>query len=233
LVETAGILVACALMGCDFEKHKEDAYRASVNPENGKIVEVNGEQFRIVYIGGVRFRFPDTNQYRWAGAYATGPSSDGLDIDLYWPDIPPGKASGTSPITLSEGKIYKTNAVKVTVSGVREGYGLADFKTLEKRFKLNSSQYYVRDDLALGLRTFSSKEHPDFTPYAYSLGTDVLTPIDHEPVLLRGGYIYFNYAPTVDVRIIMMGWDRDINPNWKGIYLGVIETLNKYRESSK
>lgn len=55
------------LIGCDYEKHKAEKYRASVNPENGKIVEVDGEKFRIVYIGGVRFRFPDTPQFGGGG----------------------------------------------------------------------------------------------------------------------------------------------------------------------
>jgi hypothetical protein len=34
------------------------------------------------------------------------------------------------------------------------------------------------------------------------------------------------------VRIIMRGWNGGgFNPDWKGVYLGVIETLNKYREN--
>jgi len=56
------------LMGCNpSEQDKRDKYQETVNPENGKFVEVNGERFQIIYIGGTPFRFPNTRQFRVVG----------------------------------------------------------------------------------------------------------------------------------------------------------------------
>jgi hypothetical protein len=225
-----GFLLLAILTGCDVEKHKRDNYRASVNPEHGKIVEVNGEQFRIVYIGGVRFRFPDTYQFGWTGPYATDPTTDGVSISFNWPDVPPGKVPGIKFISLDP-PIGMSNQVDVIVMGRTEPIEIDKSKTVGLPSFLNPANYIVHDDLTLGLRILSPKEYPGLPSYAYSLTDDALTPLEHQPVTLSSAEtIYFNYAPKIWVRINMTGWIGHINPNWKGIYLGVVETLNKYRE---
>ena len=65
----------------------------------------------------------------------------------------------------------------------------------------------------------------------YSLNNEILTPFYHEAVVVDGSFIYFMFRKKINVRIIMVGWQYRINPNWKGIYLGVVETLNKYQGS--
>jgi hypothetical protein len=101
-----------------------------------------------------------------------------------------------------------------------------------------SVEYIVRDDLKLGLRTFVSKNTPKelinkgYVDYGYSLTNDAVEPWGGQPIVVSREYIYFSYAPQITVRIIMRGW-LHINPNWKGIYLGVVETLNKYQEDKK
>jgi hypothetical protein len=216
------VLLLMLLMGCDSEKDRRDKYQATVNPENGKIVEVNGEKFRIVYIGGVRFRFPITFGLGWTGVYANKPETESVGIGLYWPDIPPGKAPGTER--------SRNNSVSVLVMGKKEPVKIDKSVTIEQKNRLNPADYIVRDDMKLGLRTFSPKEFPNFRSYAYSLTEDAVTPWGHEPVMISSEYIYFIYAPQIEVRIEMWREKEDIDPNWKGIYLGVVETLDKYRE---
>lgn len=216
------MLLLMLLTGCESEQDRIDKHQATVNPENGKIIEVNGEKFRIIYIRGVRFRFPKNNTFIMA-------SESSIHIHLMWPDIPPGKAPETKPIAL-EGRIDKTNFVEVVVDERKDPIESDKSLTFEQRHHLNSDDYIVRDDLQLGLRLFCSKQNPNFVHYAYSLTKDALTPLEREPVVQSGGFIYFDYLPNVAVRIEMMGWMGLINPDWKGIYLGVIETLNKYRE---
>lgn len=223
-----GFLLFTLLTGCDLDSSEKN--KPPVNPDHGKRVEINGEKFRIIYIGGVRFRFPDTNTYVWA-------SESSIHINLYWPDIPPGKSPGTKPFKWLDEKNYRTNAVNVQVIGMDEPITIDKSKTLEQQWNLSSSNYIVRDNLTLGLRTFASKTASQklidngYFDYAYSLTDDALTPLEHQPVMVsHGESIYFNYAPKIQVRIFMMGWIGHVNPDWKGIYLGVVETLNKYRE---
>jgi hypothetical protein len=215
-----GFLLFTLLTGCNMDNPEEN--KPSINPENGKIVEVNGEKFRITYIGGVRFRFPDTNQF--------GTRSEGVSIHLYWPDIPPSMAPETKPFRWLDGNNYKTNSVEVQVRETREPIEIDTPKTVEDKWRLNSSKYNIYDDLKLGLKIFYPKAHPNLPAYAYSLTNDAIEPWGGQPIVVSGEFITFMYAPQVSVRIIMMGWTGDINPDWKGVYLGVIETLNKYRE---
>lgn len=234
------VLIAALLMlliGCDYEKRKAEKYRASVNPENGKIVEVDGEKFRIVYIGGVRFRFPDTRQFGGGGIYVDksnehlppDPLINTLYMDLYWPDIPPGKAPGTTYKALDK-LGGRTNSVDVLVKGTDKPIIIDHTKTVEQRHRLDPAIYDVHDDLNLGLRIYNPKTHPDLAEYAVALTEDATEPWGGQPIVIQTGYIFFSYAPQVRVRIVMTGWLGRINPDWKGIYLGVVETLNKYRE---
>jgi hypothetical protein len=231
-----GFLLFTLLMGCNVDDPEEKA--RAVNSEHGKQVEVNGEKFRIIYIGGVRFRFPDTNQFGWTGPFSTEPTTDGVDISLYWPDIPPGKAPGTKYLKTLDGNNYGTNQVEVIVRGTVAPIVRDPSQTVEERWRLNSDEYIVRDNLELGLKTFVAKNTPKemiergYAHYAYSITKDALEPWSNQPVVVNGEFITFMYSPQVSVRISMMGWGGYINPDWKGIYLGVVETLNKYRETN-
>lgn len=223
------------VMGCKpEEQERREKYQTTVNPENGKIVEVNGEKFRIVYIGGVRFRFPINNQFGWIGGHASDPTTNGMDIDLYWPDIPPGKAPGTKYAKWLDGKYEVSNLIIVLVRGrSEEEVMLRDNKTPEQWFNLTPTNYIVRDNKELGLRTFTSKKQPkdhitqDWFQYAYTLTEDAIEHWSGKPVEILYGHIHFNYAPKVRVEIRLPGY---IDKNWKDTYLGVVETLNKYRE---
>ncbi len=222
-------LVALLLvMGCKSEdQERQEQHQTSVNPEHGNIVEVNGETFQIAHIGGVRFRFPYTNTFvvRPSIAY----------LHLNWPDIPPGKAQKTK-FTAIDGKIGRTNSIEVQITANNEPIVIDKNKSVEERWRLNASDYIVRDDLKLGLKTFVSKTTAKnlidmgVVDYAYSLTDDAIEPWGGQPIVVSGEFISFMYAPEVSVRIVMMGWTGHINPDWKGIYLGVVETLNKYRE---
>jgi hypothetical protein len=223
-----GFLLWLLLTGCDWDSTKKN--KPPINLDHGKRVEINGEKFRIIYIGGVRFRFPDNDTFVWASQVGD------ININLYWPNIPPGKAPGTKSFRWLEDKSERTNAVNVIVRETSEPIEFDKSKTLEQQFNLSPSDYIIRDDLTLGLRTFVSKIASQklidngYFDYAYSLTDDAQTPWGHQPVMVFGESISFMYTPQVRVRITMMGWNDHINPNWKGIYLGVIETLNKYRE---
>jgi hypothetical protein len=220
------LMVGCRDQISD-EKRRIAKYQATLKPENGRIVEVNGEEFRIVYIGGVRFRFPNTNQFHWNGADANSPSSDGISIHLLWPDIPPGKSLQTKFVAM-EGEIGRTNSIEAQVRGASEPVLIDKSKTIEELWRLNANNYFFHDDPKSGLRIFNAKETPNFPAYLYSLKNDANDPVSGLPVVVSDGqFIHFMFAPQVSVRIIMMG---GIHPDWKGIYLGVIETLNKYRE---
>jgi hypothetical protein len=102
-----------------------------------------------------------------------------------------------------------------------------------QHLRVSTWDYIFHDDLKLGLRVFSPKQFPNQITHAYSLTNDAIEPWDGRPVVVSDGYIYFSYAPRVRVRIQIMGWTDQINPNWKAIYLGVVETLDKYREDQK
>jgi hypothetical protein len=224
------------LAGCDpyqDEKRKVAKYQAAVNPENGRIVEVNGQEFRIVYIGGMRFRFPNTNQFRWNGSFATSSSSDGVSIYLLWPDIQSGKSPETKFMAM-EGDIGRNNNIEVQVRGKDKPVIIDKNKEFGLPYYLNPDDYIIRDDLELGLRKFvsksTSKELIDkgSFDYAHSLTNDATEPWSGRPIVVSRGFINFMYAPKVSVRIITMGIPQD----WKGIYLRAIETLNKYREDN-
>jgi len=215
-------------MGCDLDSSEKN--KPPVNPDHGKRVEINGEKFRIIYIGGVRFRFPDNNTFVWSSL-----SGDGIHIHLDWPNIPPGKVPETKPLQWLDGKIHRNNQVEVQIIGKEEPIQIDTSKTVEQRWNLGPPNYIAHDDLTLELRIYSPKEAPTFPSYAFSLTDDALTPLEHQPVkIMDGGSIYFYYAPKVQVRIFMMGWHGlglgTVDPNWKSTYLGVLETLNKYRE---
>lgn len=217
-------------------------YYANVNkyvpinpPDHGQRLEINGEKFRIIYIGGVRFRFPDNDTFIWPSLVG-----DGINIHLDWPNIPPGRSPGTKYVEWYEGKIRRNNQVELQVIGKEDAIKIDPNQTVEQLWNLSSSKYVVHDDLALGLRVYSPKEAPSFPAYAVSLTDDAFTPLDHQPVMVwDGGSIYFYYAPKVEVRVHMMGWGGmgmsmgKIDPNWKSTYLGVLETLNKYREDKQ
>jgi hypothetical protein len=219
------------LVSCDNnidEKRRIAKYQATVNSENGRIVEVNGEEFRIVYIGGVRFRFPEyigTGHISWTGTSggpSTGPESDGIYMALFWPDIPPGKSPETKTSFL--------NSVTVQAKGTSEPASFSEseaykFKVFGLPYYVSPDDYIVRDDLKLGLRIFSRKEKPNNTDYVYSLKNDAIDPVSGLPVIVSDNYISFRFAPQVSVRIFMKD-----TTHWKDIYLGVVETLNKYRE---
>lgn len=222
-----GFLLFTLITGCDLDSAEKN--KPPVNPEHGKRVEINGEKFRIIYIGGVRFRFPDNDTFYWAS-----PSGD-INIHLDWPNIPPGKVPETKPLQWLDGKIHRNNQVEVIVRGTIEPITVDTSKTVGLPSFLNPANYIVHDDLKLGLRIYSPKEAPTFPSFAFSLTEDALTPLEHQPVMVSdGGSIYFNYAPKIKVRISMMGWHGlglgTVDPNWKSTYLGVVETLNKYRE---
>jgi len=213
-----GFLLFTLLTGCDLDSSEKN--RPPVNPDHGKRVEINGEKFRIIYIGGVRFRFPDNNTFVWAS------QSGDIHIHLDWPNIPPGKVPETKYIEWLDGKISRSNQVEVQVIGKEEPIQIDTSKTVEQWWNLGPPNYIVHDDLTLGLKIYSPKEFPTQPAYAFSL-----TPLEHQPVLVLYGDIFFNYVPKVEVRIHMMGWrGGGISPNWKDTYLGVVETLNKYRE---
>jgi hypothetical protein len=225
------------LIGCKSEEQdRREKYRTTVNPENGKLVTVKGEKFRIVYIGGVRFQFPDTpdRQFGWTGQFAASPITDGVDMHFYWPDIPRGKAPGTKYAKRLDGKYEVSNLIIVLVRGrSEEEIMLRDNKTPEQWFNLSATNYIVRDNKELGLRTFTSKKQlkdriaQDWFQYAYTLTEDAIEPWSGKPVEILYGSIHFNYAPKVRVEIRLPG---NIDKNWKDTYLGVVETLNKYRE---
>jgi hypothetical protein len=205
------LLIFQLLVGCDpyqDEKSRRAKYQATVNPDNGRIVEINGEEFRIVYIGGVRFRFPEkisNGHIGWTGASGgpvTKPETDGVDMTLLWPDIPPGKTPRTKYSESSDGKSDRSNIVFVQVRSTSDPIVIETTKTIEQRLLLvDSSNYIVRDDLKLGLRTFSPKEHPNNFSAAYSLLPDVTSPWGHQPITISGGFMDFNYAPKITVQI--------------------------------
>jgi hypothetical protein len=218
-----GLLLFTLLTGCDLDSSEKN--KPLVNPDHGKRVEINGEKFRIIYIGGVRFRFPDNDTFIWASL-----SGDGIHIHLDWPNIPPGKAPETKYIEWLDGKIHRNNQVEVRVIGKEEPFQIDTSKTVEQRWNLTPDKYIAHDDLTLGLKIYSPKEAATFPSYAFPL-----TPLEHYPVLLMSGNsIYFDYSPRIQIKIFMMGWDGlglgTIAPIWKETYLGVVETLNKYRE---
>jgi hypothetical protein len=232
------LLILQLLVGCDpyqDEKRKVAKYQATVNPENGRIVEINGEEFRIVYIGGVRFRFPEkipNGHIGWtgiSGGPVTGPETDGVHISFCWPDIPFGKV----PDAKCSGAPGEGNLIDVIVTGTEMQNETDKSKVFGLPYYVNPDDYIVRDDLKLGLRIFSEKGTPNNPSYAHSLTDDAITPVDNKPVIVTNNYIYFRYAPKIEVRINMMMYGNPINPNWKGIYLGVVETLNKYREDKQ
>ncbi len=217
-------LLLSLLMGCNVDNSDEKT--GQIGADHGMVFEVNGEKFRIANLGGVRFRFPDNYTFVVHPHVAY--------MHLNWPDIPPGKASDKKLVPMKDA-MGKTNSVEVLISATNEPVKIeADkSKVFGLPYYVNPDDYIVRDDLKLGLRIFSSKETPNYPSYAYSLNNDALTPVDHKPVIVSDNYIYFYYAPRVEIRINMWVYGSNINPNWKEIYLGVIETLNKYREVKK
>lgn len=236
-----GLLGLSLLAGCD-NMFGKDKKKLTMDPEHGKEIERNGQKFTVYVVAGERFVVPVFLQ---SGYILSGPAdSDGVagfDLHLLWPDIPPNKAPETKFIESTPDRVGNRtrNQIEVQVHEdtiVRSGDA---YQASVQSGSWASPDYIVRDDLALGLRFFIHKNatqaqiEDGLFNVAYSLTEDARTPYYHEPVVVGGDSIAFAYTKNIHIRIIMMGWNRRINPNWKGIYLGVIETLSNYREDKK
>lgn len=227
-----GLLGLTLLAGCDnmFGWGKK---KPVIDPEHGKEIERNWQKFRVYVVGGVRFNVPVSHHVGQV-------DPDGFDMSLLWPNIPPGKAPGIKFTESPPDRVGNktSNQVEVIVRTSHEGARNIDaYAAFEQQRSVWASPDYIsRDDAELGLRLFAKKSRPNeavsepFFREGYALNNEVLTPYYRLPVVVQGGYIYFIYAPNIHVRISMLGWGM-INPNWKGIYLGVAETLNNYQES--
>jgi len=225
-----GFLLWMLLTGCDMEKDRQDKYKASINPENGKIVEVNGEKFRIIYIGGVRFRFPDTDQFRWVGGqYASSPLTDGIDMSLYRLEVQPGKVPGTKSYRWFYGDIEKPDPISVQIRGTIEPVEIDSTKEPSLPRHMSPTIYIGHDDVNLGLKVFSHKDSPKIPSYAYPL-----TPLEHPVYIPDISAMYINYAPKVKAEVDLKNMGNlSIDPNWKEIYFEVVNTLNQYREDKQ
>lgn len=227
LLELMGMTL---LVGCDDMIGKEKK-KSMIDPDHDKQIEKNGQKYRIFVVGGTRFLVPDVPQYTPANTDGVA----GFDLNLAWPDIPLGKSPNTKiekSLPDSDGN-QTTNLVVVQVherpaSQTGDGYQSYSHTALGL-----PSRYVFKDDTELRLRMFASKDTPNFFNKGYSLDKEVITPFYHDAVLVDGGFISFLYTPNIHVRIIMYGWQYRINPNWKDVYLGVVETLNNYREEAK
>lgn len=213
------------LFGYDaYMRSEKVKFPAKIHPEQNEVYDINGQRYRVIYIGGVRFHFPEN--YYLAGN-DPGPTA-GVNFGLYWPDIPPGKVPGIKINALEE-QLGKIKSVEVQVRGTEKPIEKTKSKVTGLPYYDNPDDYIIRDDLTLGYRTFIPKSHPRLMMYIYSLNRDAIDPWTGEPVVYNLGYINFSYTSRISVRIIISG--RGIaNPDWKGIYLGVVETLNKYRQ---
>lgn len=225
-----GLLGLTLLVGCDdmFGKEKK---KSMINPEHGKEFESNGQMYRVFIVGGVRFVVP-------ASTYTTDANTDGragFHLNLAWPNIPPGREPDTKFTQSLPDSVGNrtTNNVNVQVHERPTSQTGDGYQSYTQTALGLPSNYIFKDDLELGLRLFASKHTPNFFNRGYSLSNEITTPYYHEALMVDGGTIYFLYKPNIVVRIIMLGHDRKINPNWKGIYLGVVETLNNYQEEGK
>lgn len=229
-----GLLGFTLLAGCD-DMFGWGKKKPVINPEHSKEIESDGQKFQVFVVGGIRFVAPIS--------YHVGQAeNEGFDMHLAWPDIPPGKYPGTKfvdPPPVGIGNINRTsNQVWVQIRERPEGGRDIDpYTGLEKRGDWASPNYIVRDDLELGLKTFVRKEAPKelidkgYFDMAYSLNNEVLTPLHRVPVVIEHESINFSYAPTIYVDVTLdSAWNKS---NWKGIFLGVVETLNNYREEGK
>jgi hypothetical protein len=202
-------------------------FPAKVHPEQNEVYERNGQRYSEIYIGGIRFNFPYGYTFNKIGS-ASDPNG-GVDIKLYWPNIPPGKVADTKFKKLEE-KPSSKYLVVVQVRGTVKPIDKSKSKITGLPYNVNPEDYIIRDDLEFGYRTFIPKSPPNLVMYIYQHNGDAEEPWGREPVF---GYMHFSYAPQISVRIIVMGRTENVNPDWKGIYLGVVETLNKYRQDKQ
>ena len=218
------------VMGCKSEdQERQEQYQASVNPENGKTLEVNGEEFRIVYIGGVRFKFPDTRQFRVVGGrHATQPETDGIDMELYRLDVQKDKVTGKETFRWLDGDIEKPSFVIAQVRGTTEPVETDPLKGPPVPIQYQLSQEFCHDDLSSGLRLCGSKDFPKHPIIGYSL-----KPLKYEMYIYHN-FMHINFRANVDVRIDMNDMKLNINPNpdWLRIYTIAINLLDKYSEGN-
>lgn len=224
-----GLLGLTLLVGCDnmFGKEKKNPM---IDPEHGKTIEKNRQKYRVYVVGGVRFVVPDS-------PYTTDADTDGragFHLNLAWPNIPPGSAPDTKFTQSLPDSVGNrtTNNVDVQVHERSPKLTGDGYQSYSQTALGLPSRYVFKDDLELGLRLFASKDTPNFFNNGYSLNSEVKTPYYKEAIIVEGEFIYFLYKTDIVVRIIMRGWSK-INPDWKGIYLGVVETLNNYQEEGK
>ncbi len=217
-----GLFGLTLLVGCDnmFGKQKE---KSMIDPEHGKTIERNGQKYRVFLAGGIRFVAPDSHQ-------VIPRESGDFDMNMFWPNIPPDKAPDTKFTESLPDSVGNRTTNMVTVV-VRTAPGqVASFDSYPA---WTSPDLIAHDDLDLGLRVFIHKNatksqiENGFYNEAYSL--DVRTPYSKEPVILGSGLISFMYTKNIYVRLSMHGWSTKMNPDWEGIYLGVVETLNNYQ----
>ena len=232
-----GLMGLAILVGCDdmFGKVQK---KSMIDPEHGKEFERNGEKYRVFIVGGVRFVVPASPQAEQADSDAKA----GFHLNLVWPNIPPGKAPDTQ-VKAEQIDAFGNMPINSVIVQVHENEFAETGDTYTKYVKRgwyeSRPDLIAHDDLRLGLRIFIhkdvSQQKIDYGFYneAYSILDDVSTPHFREPVVINAGLISFAYSPKISVRIIMNGWGTKINPDWKGIYLGVVQTLNNYQEEGK
>lgn len=225
-----GLLGLTLLAGCDnmFGKEKK---KSIIDPEHDKEFDKNGQKYRIFVVGGTRFLVPDLPNFTPSNIHG----SSGFDLRLAWPDIPPGKSPNTKiEESLPDSVGNRTTNLVVVQVHDRHASLTGDGYQFYSQTGLGSpSNFVFKDDLNLGLRLFASKDIPNLFNSGYSLNNEITTPYYHEALLIKGNFITFLYTPNIDVRIIMYGWSSKINPDWKDIYLRVVETLNNYQEEGE
>lgn len=215
------------VIGCKpEEQERREKYQATVNHENGRLVTVKGETFRIIYIGGVRFRFPDTTQYRWiGGAYATQPEADGIDMELFRPEIQKDKVTGEGFTRWLDGDIEKSYAPIAQVRGTTKPVETDALKSPPVPSQYQLSEEFCHDDVPLGLRVCGSKYFPKRPSIAYPL-----SPLKYK-IYIFENFMRINFRPNVAVRVYMEG-SLPLNPDWKRIYTITINLLDKYFEDN-
>jgi hypothetical protein len=197
---------------------------------HGQELERGGLAFHLYSLSGVKFIVPISHRTARADPYP----QRGFDINLMWPDIPPGRAPEAkfkqSQLSGSKNKVSN----KVTVQVRERPKGVSDVDPYER---LRDDNYWIsgknieQTDSALQLRLYRSKSTPNIISYAYSLSERARTPLRRVPVVIMAGeYISFVYAPNIHVRIIMDWESSSINPDWERIYVAVVALLDQYRK---
>lgn len=232
-----GLMGLTLIVGCD-DMFGKDKKKPVIDPEHGIEFERLGQKYRVFIVGGVRFVVP-------ASIHTTDVNTDGragFHLNLVWPNIPPGKAPDTQfkAEQIDAFGNRPINSVSVQIHEIEFAEtGDTYSKNIKRGRYASSLDLIAHDDLRLGLRIFIHKDATQqqinygFYNEAYSIMEDARTPHFREPVVISASLIYFAYTPNIRVRIIMNGWGTKINPDWKGIYLGVVETLNNYQEEVK